>query len=308
MSGAQPGAERTGTTITLQAVERWRDVRFRRVPWLRVRSEAEAVAFLDDVGLAFLFGEQGVAIPTLWWAVTGSSRPIPPHHDDPDLGRVWHWKDTLPERREIYYGKLLRGKPTLVSLKLLPAVYALSPNYGDPMDYLDQYEAGLLSVEARSIYEVLMAEGPLATTHLRRKAGLAGSGAIARRFDAALAELQTQLKIVKVGTSDVSRWGYAYVYDLFTRHFCWVEQAARAISTDAAMEQLLLTHLFNVGIEREAACARLFRWEPWEWKRVISRLIDRGMIETDLFVDAWPGPALGHTRALEQIRTEGESA
>ncbi|MHB1319104.1 MAG: AlkZ-related protein, partial [Anaerolineae bacterium] len=212
MTRTDSAASRQVTRLEMAQVERWRDRRFRRTPERRVRDEAEARAFVDEVGLAFLFGERGVEIPTLWGAVSGSKRPVPHDHDDPDIGRVWNWKDTLPARKEIYYGKLLRGKPTLVSLALLPAVYALSPNYGDPLDYIEQYDAGLLSVEARNVYEVLLNQGALATSSLRQAAGLAGTGPVARRFDAALQELQVQLKIVKVGTSEASRWGYAYVY------------------------------------------------------------------------------------------------
>lgn len=291
-----------GTALPSEAqVQSWRDWRYRRIPQRRVRTEAEAREFVDQVGLAFLFGARGVEMPTLWGAVAGSNRPVPEHHNDDDLGRVWTWKDTLPARKEIYYGKLLRAKPTLVSLDLLPALYALSPNYGDPLDYLEQYEAGLLSVEARRVYEVLLNQGALATTFLRKEAGLAGGGAVARRFDAALTELQMQLKIVKVGISDASRWGYAYVYDLFTRQFPDVPDRARAVSTDQAMETLLLRYLYNMGLESVSACQRLFRWEPWEWERVIARLANRGEIVSVLSANWIRGPALAHAGVLAEL-------
>jgi hypothetical protein len=287
--------------LSMAKVERWRDWRFRRMPERRVLDEVEARAFVDEVGLAFLFGEKGVEIPTLWGAVSGSRRPVRQDHHDPDVGRVWDWKDTLPARKEIYYGKWLRGKPTLVSLELLPAVYALSPNYGDPLDYIEQYEAGQLSVEARNVYEVLLNQGALATSFLRQEAGLAGTGPVARRFDAALQELQIQLKIVKVGTSEASRWGYAYVYDLFARQFPDVPERAHQISTDQAMEILLLRHLENVGVASMAAGERLFRWDAWEWERVISRLAQRGAIVCDMEVDGIRKPAVAHSGALSAL-------
>jgi len=284
-----------------QQVRIWRDWRYRRTPQRRVHTEAEAREFVDQVGLAFLFGARGVEMPTLWGAVAGSTRPVPEHHNDDDLGRVWSWKDTLPARKEIYYGKLLRAMPTLVSLDLLPAFYALSPNYGDPLDYIEQYEAGLLSVEARRVYEVLLNQGALATSFLRKEAGLAGGGAVARRFDAALTELQMQLKIAKVGISDASRWGYAYVYDLFTRQFPDVPGLARAVPTDQAMETLLLRHLQNVAVESVSACERLFRWDPWEWDRLIARLASRGAILNDLSVNWLRGPAMAHAGILSEL-------
>ncbi len=87
----------------------------------------------------------------------------------------------LARPRRILYGKLLRSKPTLVSLDLLPTLYALSPNYGDLEDYLLQYEDGRLSVEAKNVYEALLAEGALSTSRLRQVAGLSGGGVNARR-------------------------------------------------------------------------------------------------------------------------------
>ena len=167
-------------------IDAFRDRRYRRLPELRVTTEEQALRFVDDVGFCFLFGAKGVEIPSLWNAVCGVNRPVPRQHNDPDLGRTWTWKDTLPTRGLVYYGKLLRDKATLVSLDLLPTFYALSPNYGDLDDYLSQYQEGQLTVEAKNVYEALLNEGAMATSRLRQVAGLAGGGTNARRFDRAL--------------------------------------------------------------------------------------------------------------------------
>ncbi len=271
--------------VAEQAVEALRADRYHRTPLRRVRTEQAARAFVDEVGFAFLFGERGVEIPTLWGAISGSDRPVPRNHDDADLGRTWNWKDSLPSRGEVYYGKLLRKKPTLVSLALLPHFYALSPNYGELDDYVQQYEDGLLTIEARNIYEALLEHGPMSTSRLRQAAGLQGGGAIARRFENAITELQVQIKIAKTGISDANRWGYAYVYDLFLRAFPGVSEAARAISTDEAMATLLLRHLHNTVAQPEAALRRLFDWEAWEWERLVERLAQAGALVTDLQVE-----------------------
>ena len=278
--------------LTPDLIARLRDERYHRTPDRRLANEDEAIAFVDDVGFAFLFGDKSIEIPTLWGAVCGARRPVPHHHQDDDLGRTWHWKDTLPSRGAIYYGKLLRNKPTLVSLALLPAFYALSPNYGSVDDYLDQYQAGELSVEAKNVYEVLLNEGAMATSRLRQLAGLSGGGANARRFERAIAELQSELKIVKVGISDANRWGYAYVYDLFLRRFPEIPETARQISTDRAMDVLLLRYLHNVVVQTEAAIQRLFRWNDWEWDRLMTRLTESGLIERGVRVQGLRGPCL----------------
>ncbi len=284
---------------TLEELESLRDVRYHRTPELRVTSEEEALRFINEVGYCFLFGDRDVEIPTLWAAICGSRRTVPEEHFDHEVGLTWEWKDTLPTRGEIFYGKLLRGKPTLVSLALLPCFYALSPNYGDVDDYLEQYSEGQLSVEAKNIYEALLKEGAMATSRLRQVAGLAGSGANARRFDRALGELQAELKIVKVGISDANRWGYAYVYDLFLRRFPDLPERARRISTDEAMKALLLSYLRNVIAHPETSVKRLFHWDEWEWDRLLARLAERGSIRRDVRVQGLPGLCLA---AVEQAQ------
>ncbi len=132
----------------------------------------------------------------------------------------------------------------------------------------------------------------MATSRLRQLAGLAGGGANARRFDRALKELQIEFKIVKVGISEASRWGYAYVYDLFLRRFPELPEVARRISTDQAMNTLLLRHLHNVVAQPEKALQRLFRWDDWEWERLVERLADRGLIRRDVMIEGLRGPCL----------------
>ena len=276
----------------LEEVERLRDLRYHRTPELRVRTEEEALQFVNEVGFCFLFGAKGVEMPTLWAAICGAQRPMPRNHSDPDLGRTWRWKDSLPTRKAIYYGKLVRGKPTLVSLDLLPHFYALSPNYGDVEDYLLQYQEGKLSVEAKNVCEVLLGEGAMATGRLRQLAGLRGGGENARRFDRAIAELQRELKIVRVGISDANRWGYSYVYDLFIRRFPEVPEVARQISTDEAMSTLLLRHLYSVVVQPEKKVHRLFGWDHWEWGRLLMRLVEKGLIRQGVLVEGIREPCL----------------
>ena len=284
-------------TVSLTVLEELRDLRYHRTPRQRVTTEQDALDFVDEVGFCFVFGDKRIDMPTLWGAVTGSRRPVPPTHDDPDIGRVWRWKDTLPTKRMIFYGKALRKKPTLISLRLLPHLYALSPNFGAVDDYLMQYEDGKLSAEAKSVYEALLEGGAMATSRLRREAGLPGGGKNARLFERALTELQMELKIAKVGISDANRWGYAYVYDLFLRQFPGVPTAAREISTDEAMDTLLLQHLCNVLMVPVRDARLLFGWADWEWERLIERLAASDAIRTDLQVEGKAEPCIALAEA-----------
>jgi len=277
---------------TCEELQRLRDLRYHRTPELRVKTEAEALDYVNETGFCFLYSDRAVEIPTLWAAVAGSRRPWTSSHHDPDISLTWALKDSLPIKGLVHYGKLLRGKPTLVSLDLLPTFYALSPNYGDIEDYILQYKEGRLSAEAKNVYEALLKEGAMSTTRLRRVAGLAGGGANARRFDRAVATLQQELKITKVGISDTNRWGYAYVYDLLIRRHPDVPEQARAISTETAQTTLVRRYLRDVVAVEEQMARRLFRWDAQEWEDALERMIAEGQIDTTVRVEGLGGRVL----------------
>ena len=271
-----------------EAIEQWRDRRYRRRPELRVRTSEQALDWVNDVGLCFLFPDQRVEMPSLWEAICGQRRPLPVYHDDRELGYTWQWKDDLPSRGVVFYGKLWRKKPMLISLELLPHYYALSENYGDVDDYLIEYEEGRLSEEARRVYEALMERGAMPTSHLRRRAGLAGKEDAAR-FDRAIVELQLGLKIVKTGISDANAWKYCYVYDLLLRRWPDLAERAKVIATDEARRTLVLRHVHNVGVVSPRELVYLSGWEEEVVKRACSQLADGGALCANVRVEAWPG-------------------
>jgi hypothetical protein len=257
-----------------------------------VRTEAEALDYLNDVGLCLLFSAKNIELPTLWGALCGEDRPLPNHHDDHELGLAWRWKDTLPVAGKVLYGKFLRKRPVFVSLDLAPHLYALSPNYGDPAeDYLRDYLDGRLSVEAKQVYEALLEQGALPTNRLRREAGLSGKSN-ASRFDRALAELQMDLRIAKVAISDANRWNYCYVYDLLPRHFPEVVEAAAAISEPQARETILLRYLRTVVAATPHQVCRLFGWELGDLDRLADRLSGEGRLHRDVRIEGLGGELL----------------
>jgi len=285
------------STVNPSRIEALRAQRGRRLPNLRLRSEAEAESFINEVGFCYLFAARGFAMPTLWEAICGDDRPLPQHHDDEALGRAWDWKDSLPARKACYYGKLLRKTPTLVSLSFLPCFYALSQNYGDENDYLQEYQEGRLSAEAKWVFEALLRNGPQSTTRLRKLAGLDGKANVLR-FDRALTELQAGLKIVKVGISDANAWGYCYVYDLLLRQYPDLAERARAISSVQAEDALCLKYLETAVCIPQEEVGRLFSWEPWRVDRLIARLQGTGALQKDLI---WPGRRGPHLARSEDL-------
>ncbi|MFN8485607.1 MAG: crosslink repair DNA glycosylase YcaQ family protein [Anaerolineae bacterium] len=262
--------------ISLTAIEAHRDDVYHRRSQLRLRSVEEAGRWIDAVGFAFVFSNRDFAMPTLWNAVDGSPRAGPETFHEHSVGLVWDWKDALPVQRRAFYAKLLRGKPMLVSLACAPAFYALTENFGDPDDYLAEYEAGALTLEAKKVYEALLAHGQAASTGvLRRASGLEGKSNVAR-FDRAIAQLQRSMRIAKVGVSDANRWGYSYVYDLLPRAFPQIPQAARGLGRREAMAALLRQHLQNVGAVPTRQVSRLFEWDTPTVERLVAGLAAEG--------------------------------
>ena len=150
------------TSLSYERILSYREDTFRLSPDLKLGNKEQAVNYVNERGFIYFWPIKGITLPALWTAVAGD-RPVADEHDD--YGHVtWGWKDELLAARRWYYGKVLRKKATIISLDVAPVFYALSENYGEPeLDYLDQYKAGQLTHEAKTVYEVLLQNGPLDT-------------------------------------------------------------------------------------------------------------------------------------------------
>lgn len=247
-------------------------------PDLKLRTRYDAVEFINRVGISLLFPGDNIALPDLWSAINGMERKLPKHHHDSALHKTWEWKDTIPARKEAWYGKLVRGKPAFLSMRDLPAMYALSSNYGELDDYLEAYADGMMSVEAKMVYEALLAEGPMSTNALRKACSLSGGGDNARRFERAITELQTDLKIVKSGVSDDNRWKYCYVYDLLLRWAPRLGGDARQFNSRSATRQLITRYLQTSLAAPSYLFPRLFGWDPGFTERLIEEMLQDGSL------------------------------
>jgi hypothetical protein len=253
----------------------------------RVRSIEEAIKFVNQRGYIFFWPIKDVLLPSLWSAVAGD-RPVADAHDDP--GHVtWGWKDSLLGSRRWYYGKVLRKKSTIISLEIMPYFYALSENYGSPEeDYLIQYMQGRLTQEAKAVYEALLTEGPLDTITLRRAAHLSSRESDSR-FNRALADLQTDLKILPVGVSQAGGWRYSHIYDLVPRHFPELIDQTRFISEKNAQQILVRIYLQSVGAAQINHIRKLFRWSPKQLNETLAALVEANEISSDLTLENQTG-------------------
>lgn len=284
--------------VHFSSIANRRAAHYRMSEDLKLKTRAEAVRFINDVGISLLFPGDNIPVPDLWSAINGKERKLPKHHHDWALHKTWNWKDQIPAHKEAWYGKLIRGKPTFISLCDLPAVYALSNNYGELDDYMEAYSDGLLSQEGKAIYETLLAEGPLPTSTLRKACGLAGGGDNARRFERAIVELQSGLKIVKSGISDANRWKYCYVYDLLLRWLPKLGEQAREHSSRSAMRHVITRYLQSNLAAPALLFPRLFGWDAGVTLRIVDEMLQDNTLQAVRVLNA-PGLTARSRRSPE---------
>jgi hypothetical protein len=278
-----------------RALERRRDRRFRRERALRVRNEREARAFVDDVGFCSTFYCFPEGVPCLWEAVAGRAHPRWPRHSHHDtaVGLTWQLKDTLPAARHVYYGKLLRGRPLLVALDVLPAFYALVRGRQRARDYRAEYEAGHLSRTARRLMDALVRERPQDTGDLRANTLMLGPHHT-REFERAMAELQGGLWIVK--TEERYEPTFSYRWDLLEAWLPEPVAAGRRLGRAAALEHLIGRYVDAAVFTSERTLGRLFGQPSADITHAVRALVARGVLG-EHEIPGRPGSALVATAA-----------
>jgi hypothetical protein len=276
-------------------LERRRDRRFRRGPAFRVRTARDALAFVDDVGFCSTFYCFPEGVPCLWEAVAGRARPRWPRHSHHDaaVGLTWRLKDELPAARRVYYGKLLKGRPLLVALDVVPAFYALVRGRQRARHYRAEYEAGHLSQSARRVMDALVRERPQYTAALRAATFMLGPHRT-REFERAMAELQAGLWIVK--TEERYEPTFSYRWDLLE---AWLPEpiaAGRRLSRERAVAHLLGRYTDAAVFTRPRDLERLFGLSTAEVARAVAGLVSRGAL-TERAIAGRPGRWLVATAA-----------
>ena len=235
-----------------------------------LQSIDQALEYVENRRFIFFWPVKGIDLPSLWSATAGN-RPVAAERDDPSHV-TWGWKDSMLDKRQWYYGKLLRGKATFVSLKTIPYFYALSDRVGDLDDYVFAYDEGNLTWEEKSIADALLKHGALNTLELRRQSQLAARSAKSR-FERALSSLQRGLWILPIGISEAGAWKYAFRYQLFDRWLPDVVEIARSIRIAEAYKELTSYYLDSVGASDAKAIAKLFRWKSKNVLQALTSLV-----------------------------------
>src|SRR5437899_2351392 len=263
--------------VTADSLRRLRDRRFHRLPTHRVQGERGALAFVREVGFCSTFYRFPEGVACLWEAVAGRSNPRWPRrsHHDVGIGLTWDLKDTLPARKRVYYGKLLKRRPLLVALDLFPAFYALARGRQRARDYRVEYEAGRLSHTARRIMDAMVREHPQYTRGLRANVFML-EPTKTREFERAMAELQQGLWVVK--TEERYEPTFSYRWDLVEAWLPGAVAEGRRLSRERALERLIERYTRGAIFSNERVLARLFGLPPDEVVRALAKLCRAGAI------------------------------
>ena len=273
---------------TRQGVEAWRDRSLRRLPALKVRGERSALQFVNAVGFCFTLSHFGLPVASLYVAVCGRRNPRWPRRTqhDAEIGLTWNLKDSLPAQRLVHYGKLIRGKPTLVSLDLFPAFCALIREGKGSGDYIVDYRQGRMTRAAVLILEALHERGALATPELRKAVAMHGAERTAE-FDRAMAELQRGLWIAKV--EEVYDPDFYYRWDLLDNWLPEPFAASHALSREAAVRRLLAAYLRSAGAAQTRFLASLLGLSLPEVEAGLATLEAGGAIRRGRPIRGLPG-------------------
>ena len=239
----------------------------------RIASIRGAAAWVDRVGLALLYPNDDLVLPSLWEALTGRQDVDWAVRDDrgrfvdwtPDMARVWSWKDELPAERLVCAGKHLGGRASLVSLGLLPTLYALTGRSGQPNDARDEE----LSPIERDVAAALLENGPTSSAELPHVAGHER-----KRTHAAAERLQRRLIVTAAGRQERDRGWPAVILDILPRRYA--EHLRKLPKADEARTALAATVLRSAGEISAADLAAVIGGPRKEAAAALGRLGDRG--------------------------------
>jgi hypothetical protein len=262
--------------LSLEKLKSHRVNRYRLNASRRLTSLQDAVQFVKERGFVFFWPIKNVDYPSLWNAAAGD-RVVADAHDDPGHA-TWGWKDESLGKKIWYYGKIIRKKATMIDLSVAPYFYALSQNFGSPEeDILIQYQEGRLTREEKSIFDAILENGPMDTVALRRATHMNAKESDSR-FARALANLQSDFKLLPVGISDSGGWRYAFIYELVHRYYPELLVSARHINENDARYKLVKIYFDSVGASRRQDIGRFFQWAKIDMLEAIQKLVENGTI------------------------------
>lgn len=247
-------------------IESYRDRLWRREESLKVVEPADAEALIDHVGFCLGLTDARTPLPSLYIAVCGRRDTHMPRNvqKDPEASSTWLLKDDLMRRGNVYYSKLLKGKATFVSRRLIPAFDSV---FGIPVDE----EEDRLSKEALQVVRVLREEWESSTADLRADTGIEERRALTK----ALEDLQRAMKVVPYEVLYEPR--FTYLWTLAEERF--PEELSESIPREDGVRLIAEAFLKMCGMTFLGDLSRATGLKRKEAGAANHRLVDEGVAE-----------------------------
>ena len=227
-----------------EEIELYRDRKWRRDPEVRIEDVYSAERFVEEVGFCSALTDSRRPGPSLYIAVCGRRDAHSPRNvqKDPESRLAWNLKDELMRRGRCFYGKVLRGQSTFISVRLLPAFNAL-------LGCSRSVEREVLTKDAQKILKVLRSEWEMGTRDLREASGILERG----RFDKALTQLQRRLKVIP--SEVIYEPTFTYIWSITESRF--QEQLRATVAKERALRDIAHAYLAGAGMTLRGELARV---------------------------------------------------
>ncbi len=225
-------------------IEVYRDRWWRREPEQRIEDVYAAEQFIEAVGFCAGLTDVRRPGPSLFIAVCGRRDAYMPRNvqKDPESSLTWVLKDQLMSRGRVFYAKLVRGRSTFVSRRLVPYFNSV---WGIPVTK----EARVLSTDARAILKVMRREWEMGTRDLQHASGIRERA----RFLRALDELQRTLKIIP--GEAIYQPKFTYIWTLAEGRF--PDEMARLVGREDSLREIARAFLNTAGMTVRGELARV---------------------------------------------------
>ncbi len=264
-------------SYSVDDVARWRDRTYRRAARYAVTNARQALAFVNSVGFCLASRANGLELPNLWEAIAG----VQPNGDTPSprkyyLSYAWDLHSILPNHNSVYYGRIFRRRPTIVSREYFPYFYVLSQRVGTKDEYLSEFHQGKLSLRAKQIMDILTRHAPLTTKELRESLSGGGKRTVSG-VERALEELQRKMFVCRL-VGNGQRFGaeWAPLVKFFRKEI----RKAGKISPDQARCKLLAKYFSTQLVSSVETIHKVFGWSKKDIYHTLGRLINEGVITT----------------------------
>ena len=227
-----------------EAIEEYRDERWRREGTRQVETAHDAERFIEQVGFAACLTDSRRPGPSLYVAVCGRRDAVLPRNvqKDTETSLTWTLKDELVKRGTVYYAKLARGKTMFVAPRMIPCFHAV-------WGIRRAEEKRRLSRNAQAILRVLRREWEMSTADLRLESGVKDRKAFTRGLD------ELQAAMVVMPSEVFYQPKFTYIWTLGVARF--PEALLRRINREVALREIARCFLTGAGMTVPGELARV---------------------------------------------------